>query len=51
MKKLYVTPEIEIIDTELTEMLCLSSPLDGDAGDPAHARGVFSDDDDWDSEE
>ena len=51
MKKLYVTPEIEIIESELSEMLCLSTPLGGDADEPAGARGVFSDEDDWDTEE
>ena len=50
MKKLYVIPEIEIIDTELSGMLCssdLSGSFSGDANDPAKAR-LFEDEEyDW----
>jgi len=50
MKKLYVTPKIEIVETELSGMLCLSTPLDGDATGPANAP-LFDDElDDWDEE-
>lgn len=50
MKKLYVTPNIEIIDMELSGMLCLSTPLNGDADGPANARLFDGDLDDWDEE-
>ena len=46
MKKLYVTPEIEIIDTELSGMLCISTPIGNDADGPGHARAL-----DWEDEE
>ena len=47
MKKRYVAPEIEIIDTELSGMLCLSTPIGGDANDPAKAP-LFEDEEfDW----
>ena len=51
MKKLYVTPEIEIIDTELSGMLCssdLTGSFGGDAAnDPAKAP-LFEDEEfDW----
>ena len=50
MKKQYVIPEIEIVETELSGMLCLSTPLDGDATGPANAP-LFDDElDDWDEE-
>ena len=50
MKKRYVAPEIEIIDTELSGMLCssdLTGSFDGDANDPAKAP-LFEDEEfDW----
>lgn len=50
MKKLYVTPDIEIIDTELSGMLCISTFIGEDATKPANAP-LFDDDlDDWDEE-
>lgn len=51
MKKLYIIPATEIIEIELTEMLCVSTSFGEDADKPANARGVFSDEDDWDTEE
>lgn len=50
MKKLYVTPDIEIIDTELSGMLCISGGLGDDATDPAKAPLFDGDLDDWDEE-
>ena len=51
MKKLYVTPKTEIIDTELSTMLCISTPFGNDADEPAGAREFFDEEDDWDTEE
>ena len=51
MKKLYVTPKTEIIETELSTMLCISTPFGNDADEPAGARELFSDEDDWEIDE
>jgi len=51
MKKLYLTPEIEIIETKLSGMLCVSTPIGDDADEPAGARELFSDEDDWEIDE
>lgn len=48
MKKRYVIPEIEIIDTELTGMLCMSTSFGGDADEAANVRMFDSDLNDWD---
>jgi hypothetical protein len=38
MKRLYVIPEVEVIECQTVGMLCVSGNIGGDAAEPAHAR-------------
>lgn len=35
MKKLYKTPETDVIMTESAELICISTPIGGDGNGPA----------------
>ena len=48
MKKLYIEPEIEIIDIELSGMLCVSTLIGDDATEVANTPGL--DWENWDEE-